>query len=80
LQRAPAHDLEQPMHLVDREHGGGGIVDRGRQGLERDVDEDAEREHRVLLERPLAAERDRRLQHAIVEGGGTPCSANSGSS
>ena len=42
------------MHL----RRGGRIVDRGRQRADRDVDEDAERERRILVDRALDPERD----------------------
>ena len=42
------------MDLVDGEDGRGRIVDGRREGLVRDVDDDPEREPRVLLERALS--------------------------
>ena len=69
------------MHLVEREDRRRRIVDRRRERLQRDVDQDPEREHRILLERPLRPERDRRPQRAVVDGAAAPpYSANSGSS
>ena len=46
------------MDLVDGEHGGRRVVDRRRQRLQRDVDDDAEGERRILFHRPFRAERD----------------------
>ena len=58
------------MDLVDGEHGCRRVVDGRRERLQRDVGDDPEREQRILLHRPLGAERDRRLQHAVVDRGG----------
>ena len=52
----PPEHAQQSLHLVDREHGRRRIVDRRRERLEPDVDQDAEGEHRILLERPLGSE------------------------
>ena len=44
--------------MVEHLHGGGGIVDRGRQRLDGDVDHDPDRERGILLDRALHPEGD----------------------
>ena len=75
VQMAQAHDAQHPVQLVDRHHRGGRVVDRRRQGLDGDVDQDAQGEGRVLLHRALGAERDRGTQPLVVDGDGAAVQA-----
>ena len=61
----PSEHAEQPVHLVDREHRRRRIVDRRRKRLEPDIDQDPEREHGILFERPLGSEGHRRAQSFV---------------
>ena len=52
-------DLRQEMlEMVDRDDGGRRVVDRGRERLRGDVDDDAEREGGILVDLPLGGERN----------------------
>ena len=55
------------VELVDGEHGGGRVVDRGRQRLRGNVDDDPECERRVLLHGPFRPDRDGLLKIPIVD-------------
>ncbi len=50
----PHHVAQEAPQLVDRHHRRGGIVDAGREPLQRDVDELPHREEEILPGRPLA--------------------------
>ena len=62
-----ADRAQQAMKLVDGEHGGGRIVDRRRQRLDRDIDDDAKREGGVLLHGALRPEGNLSAQPALVD-------------
>ena len=64
---APARAAQQAVKLVDGEHGGGRVVDRRGERLDRDIDEDANAEQRVLLHRALGAEDDAVAQHLVID-------------
>ena len=49
--------VQQVAEVVQRLHGRCRVVDRGRECLDRDVDEDADRERGILVDRPLDPER-----------------------
>ena len=66
VQVTQAHQPQQPVQLVDRHYRRRRVVDRRRQGLDRDVDQDAQGEGRILLHGALAAERDRGAQPPVV--------------
>ena len=55
------------MKLVDSEHRGCRIIDRLGQGPDRYIDDDAEREGRVLLDGALTSEGNPASQLALVE-------------
>ena len=63
LARAP----QEPVKLVDRHHGGRRIVDCRGECLDRDVDQDAEREQRILLQRALGAKDDAAAQRLFID-------------
>ena len=63
---SPAHHPEHAVELIHGKHGRGRIVDRRRQGPERDIDDDSKRKRRVLLHGSLGAERHGRSQHPLV--------------
>ena len=65
-----ANHSQQAMKLVDGEHSRGRIVDGRRQSLDGDIDQDAKREHRVLLERTLRPKHGGVPQPAIIDPGG----------
>ena len=60
------------MELVDRQHGCGGIVDRRRQRLERNVDDNAKGKGGILIHSAFRPERDRCPQSLFVD---HPCAA-----
>ena len=64
-----AQEAQEAMDLVDGEHCRRRIVDRGRQRLEGDVHQDAEREHGILLERALGAQSHGRAKARVVDRG-----------
>lgn len=61
--------MQHPSEVIDGLDGRGGIVDRGRQRLDRDIDHDPDGERGILLDRPFDAERDHALQPPIEVGG-----------
>ena len=60
--RRAADHREDVLEVVEHLDGGGRVVDRGRQRPDRDVDQDPQREGRVLLEGALDAQRHHALQ------------------
>ena len=67
MQTSLSHEPQQPVDLVDRQDRGRRVVDRRRQRLQRDVHQDPEREHRVLLHRALGPECDALPQGLLVD-------------
>ena len=61
---------QQAVQLVDGQHRRRRIVDGRRQRLDRDVDQDAEGEGRILLHRALGSEHDGLPQPTVVDGAG----------
>lgn len=55
------------MQLVNRENGRRRVIDRRRQGLDGDIDQDAEGKGRILLHRALGSDRDFRPQLTLVD-------------
>src|SRR5258706_195044 len=66
-QVAQADQAQQAVQLVDGEHGRCRIVDRRRQRLQRDIDQNAKSEQRILLDRALYTEGNQLPQPAIVD-------------
>src|SRR3954447_22587446 len=54
------------MKLIDREHGGGRVIDGGGERLDRDVDKDSNGKERVLFHRALRTEDDAVLQQLVI--------------
>ena len=77
VQMTPADGAQQAVELVERQHGGGGIVDGARQRLDRDVDDDAEGEGGILLDGALGAHGDGRAQVVSLAAAAPPCSLKS---
>ena len=73
----PADGAQQSVELVDREHGSGGIVDRARERLDRDVDDHAEGESGVLLDGALQPHGNGSAQAGVVAATAPPCSLKS---
>ena len=71
VELAAADHREQVVELVDGEDAGRRVVDRRRERLARDVDDDPEAERGVLLHRPLDAERDGVAERGLVHRGGS---------
>jgi hypothetical protein len=67
---ASADAAQQPMQLVDREHGCGRIVYRLRKGFGGDVDNHPEGEGWILLDGPLTPERDGTAKVVVGDGSG----------
>ena len=63
-------EAQQVLEVVEHLHGRRRVVDRRRQRADRDVDHDPDRECRILLDRPLDAERDHRAQPVLRFGAG----------
>src|SRR6516162_9680195 len=57
---------EHAMQLVDGKHRSRRVVYCWRQRLDRNIDDNAKRECRILLQCPLGAKRDCRAQHSFV--------------
>ena len=55
------------MKLVDGENGGRRIIDRLGQGLDGDIDDDAERKRRILLDRAFGPKCDRSQKSPLVD-------------
>ena len=67
----PQAELRQELvELVDGHDRRGGIIDRRRERLEGEVDQDAERKGRVLVHRPLVRQDHRAEQALLAHGGG----------
>ena len=62
-----ADEEQHVLEVVHDLNGGGGVVDRGRQRLDGDVDHDADRTSRILLDRALQPERDHAAQPALTD-------------
>ena len=61
---------QQVVELVDGHDRRGRIIDRRRERLDGDIDQDAERKGRVLVHRPLALQDHRTKQAPVAHGGG----------
>src|ERR1700750_1154162 len=55
------------MQLIYGNHRRSRVVDRWRERLDRDVDDDAEAEHRILLDGPLRSKRHLAREMPIVD-------------
>jgi len=53
--------------LVDGKHGRRRIVDRRRQRFQRNIDQDAKREHRVLLDAAFRPESDQGAEPPFID-------------
>ena len=62
VERRGAKKPQHAPQVVQRLNGGGGVVDGGRERLDRDVGHDPDGEGRILLEGPPGPERDHPLQ------------------
>src|SRR4051794_16149323 len=58
-QTARSNIAQQMMNLIDSQHGRGGIVDGGRKRFRRDINDNAKRIRRILLQSTLLTESDR---------------------
>ena len=69
--RAQARASQQSLELVDGQHRSRRIVDRGGERLDGDVNEDTEREQRILIHGPFGAESNAVSQDLVPDGART---------
>src|SRR5262245_50761922 len=63
----PAHGTQHAVKLVDRQNRGGWIVDRRRERLEGDVNDNTKRKGRILLHGTLGAKRQCGTKYIVFD-------------